>query len=120
MKSDVEELGRLLLGMRAAYARGENAMAWVNDNFSGKADRLVSILVAYDLQAGSYVKWARTNLAHNKKWCAQLAGLIQPYLEVGDHVMEAGVGEATTLSGVMKAVAGVAATGLSVYGFDII
>lgn len=119
MKSDVEELGRLLLGMRAAYARGENAMAWVNDNFSGKANRLVSILVAYDLQAGSYVKWARTNLAHNKKWCAQLADLIRPYLEVGDHVMEAGVGEATTLSGVMKAVTSVAATGLSAYGFDI-
>lgn len=119
MKSDVEELGRLLLGMRAAYARGENAMAWVNDNFSGKANRLVSILVAYDLQAGSYVKWARTNLAHNIKWCAQLADLIRPYLEVGDHVMEAGVGEATTLSGVLKAVTGVAASGLSAYGFDI-
>ena len=27
MKSDTQELGRLIMGMRAAYARGGNAMA---------------------------------------------------------------------------------------------
>lgn len=28
LHSDVTELGRLILGMRAAYTRGENAMAY--------------------------------------------------------------------------------------------
>jgi hypothetical protein len=56
MKSDANELGSILLGMRAAYARGDNAMAWVKDNFLGNGNKLVSTLVAYDLQAGSYLE----------------------------------------------------------------
>ncbi|MEQ1534306.1 MAG: class I SAM-dependent methyltransferase [Burkholderiaceae bacterium] len=116
MKSDEYEIGRLIMGMRAAYARGENAMAWARANSEGGDNTLVSALVAYDLQAGSYVEWARTNLNYNNKWCAQLAGLIQPHVEAGDHVMEVGVGEATTLAGVIKAVN---RPNLSVLGFDM-
>lgn len=119
MKSDANELGRILLGMRAAYARGDNAMAWVNDNFPGNGNKLVSTLVAYDLQAGSYVEWARTNLVYNDKWCAQIAGLLHPYLEAGDRVMEIGVGEATTLSGVMKAATSLTPGDLAFFGFDV-
>ncbi len=116
MKSNEHEISHLILGMRAAYARGDNVMAWARTNFARADNSLVSALVAYDLQAGSYVDWARANPNYNNKWCAQLAGLIQPYVEAGDHVLEVGVGEATTLAGVVKAVN---RPDLAVMGFDV-
>jgi ubiquinone/menaquinone biosynthesis C-methylase UbiE len=104
MKSDIQELGRAILGMRTAYARGDNAMAWARANTTQVENTLASTLVAYDLQAGSYVAGARANPAYINKWCEQLAGLIRPYLEPRDKILEVGVGEATTLTGVIKAV----------------
>lgn len=61
MKSDSHELGRLVNGMRAAYARGDNATAWARANSALPNNVLVSTLIAYDLQAGSYVAYAREN-----------------------------------------------------------
>ena len=116
MKSDKEELGRIILGMRAAYARGDNAMAWARANSASAGNELVSTLVAYDLQAGSYVAYARENPGYINNWCAQLAGLIRPYVEPGDHVLEVGVGEATTLTGVVKAVN---CKNISAFGLDV-
>ena len=59
MKSDTQELGSLIMGMRTAYALGDNAMAWARANSTRADNALVSTLVAYDLQAGSYVAGAR-------------------------------------------------------------
>lgn len=116
MKSDLNEISGLILGMREAYARGDNAMAWARANSSRKDNLLVSTLVAYDLQAGSYVANAHANPNYINKWCAQLAGLIQPYVEPGDGVLEVGVGEATTLAGVIKALN---LSNLNAFGFDV-
>lgn len=116
MKSDMQELGDLIVGMRAAYARGENAMAWARDNSTRADNALVSTLIAYDLQAGSYVAGALANPKYANSWCAQLAGLIRPYVEPGDRVMEVGVGEATTLTGVIKAVN---CQHIAALGFDV-
>lgn len=116
MKSDTQELGSVIMGMRTAYARGDNAMAWARANSTRADNALVSTLVAYDLQAGSYVAGARTNPNYINRWCAQLAGLIRPYVEPGDHVLEVGVGEATTLTGVIKAVN---CQNLTALGFDV-
>lgn len=116
MKSDAQELGRLIMGMRAAYARGDNAMAWARANSTRAENTLVSTLVAYDLQAGSYVAGARANSSYINRWCEQLAGLIRPYVEPGDHLLEVGVGEATTLTGVIKAVN---CQNLTAFGFDV-
>jgi ubiquinone/menaquinone biosynthesis C-methylase UbiE len=116
MKSDTQELGRLILGMRAAYARGDNAMAWARANSTLAVNALVSTLIAYDLQAGSYVAGALANPDYINRWCAQLAELLRPYVEPGDHVLEVGVGEATTLAGVIKAVN---CKNLSAFGLDV-
>lgn len=116
MEPDALELGRLIMGMRAAHARGENVMAWSRANFSQAGNALVSTLVAYDLQAGRYVENTRANPNYYTKWCAQLAGLIEPYVEVGDKVMEVGCGEATTLAWVMKELG---RHDLSAFGFDV-
>lgn len=116
MKSDVNEISSLILGMRDAYTRGDNAMAWARSNSSRKDNLLLSTLVAYDLQAGSYVDNARANPNYINEWCMQLAGLIQPYVELGDRVLEVGVGEATTLAGVLKSLN---QFNLNAFGFDV-
>jgi len=115
MKIDKKELGHVIIGMRAAYARGENAMAWARIN-STHDDTVVRALIAYDLQAGTYIENARNNPAYINSWSAQLAGLIDPYISAGDKIMEAGVGEATTLAGVMNAIT---AKCISAFGFDL-
>jgi ubiquinone/menaquinone biosynthesis C-methylase UbiE len=102
VKSDKEELSRLIMGMHAAYRQGENAMVWARANSTLSDNTLISTLIAYDLQAGTYVDATRNDLNYNKLWCEQLAGLLDPYVTQGDSILEVGVGEATTLTGVMK------------------
>jgi hypothetical protein len=92
MKSEEYKLRTSIEGMVAAYSRGENVMAWARSNLAyDGANDIVSTLVAYDLQAGSYVANARTNPEFRDKWCAQLANLISPYIEPGDSILEVGV-----------------------------
>lgn len=116
MKSNTQEVSRLIMGMRAAYARGDNAMVWARANSTRIENTLLSILVAYDLQAGSYVADAHRNSDYIDRWCMQLADLIKPYIEPGDYMLEVGVGEATTLAGVIKKVN---CSNLTVLGFDV-
>ena len=113
------ELAGLIRGMRNVYSRGGNAMAYarkVLKNESGEGtNSLTATLVAYDLQAGSYTRYARENAEQHAKWCLQLANLVAPFLPDGGSILEVGVGEATTLCGVRSALGGCR----QAYGFDI-
>lgn len=102
LRSDVAELRKLIMGMRAAYARGENAMAYARQALNSDDNSLVSALIAYDLQAGSYVASARENPEGNLRWCKQLAGILDPLLTKQGSLLEVGCGEATTLAEVLQ------------------
>lgn len=107
MKTTSKQTAEVILGMREAYAAGRNAMEWCREYYQAKriqcdGNNLFSTLVAYDLQAGSYISAARRNAENNRRWCKQLAGLFGSTLTSGDSVLEVGVGEATTLAGVLK------------------
>lgn len=116
--NDPTNLRMLLTGMRSAYSRGENAMQYARQHLGsgGSANLPLATLIAYDLQAGSYVKAARANPQYRAQWCNQLAALIQPVLPQGGSILEVGVGEATTLSGVLDALADQVG---QAFGFDI-
>jgi len=101
-RADVTELGRLMLGMRAAYARGENVMEYARQTASVLGNSPISTLIAYDLQAGTYIAGARANPDARLRWCNQLAGILNPYITKQSSVLEVGCGEATTLAGVLK------------------
>lgn len=104
--------------MRDAYHRGENAMAFARSFLEQNGDRNlpVATLIAYDLQTGSYVAQARKNPDANRRWCSQIAELIRPWLPSGGSLLEVGVGEATTLAGVL---ASIRPSGIAAFGFDI-
>jgi hypothetical protein len=95
------DLRELLVGMRAAFAQGENAMEYARRMLGRKENISVATLIAYDLQAGSYVRYALSDPESKRRWCSQLAGLVAAHLPSGGSVMEVGSGEATTLAGVL-------------------
>ncbi|MGC4406046.1 methyltransferase domain-containing protein [Methyloversatilis sp. MC4-4] len=110
------ELRTLLAGMREAFARGENAMEYARRMLGRNENLSAATLIAYDLQAGAYVRHALSDPAGKQRWCAQLAGLVAPHLPPSGSVMEVGSGEATTLAGLLEALPQRPATAL---GFDI-
>ncbi len=116
LPTDATELGRLMLGMRAAYARGENVMEYARHTASTLGNSPIATLVAYDLQAGTYIAGARANPEGRALWCEQLAGILNPYITKQSTVLEVGCGEATTLAGVLKRLAN---TPRKAFGFDI-
>ena len=118
MKPDIQVLNSLIMVMRSAFSKGENAMAYARANSTLADNTLVNTFIAYDLQAGSYVAIARKDTDCNNKWCSQLADLIQPYAETDDRVLEVGVGEGTTLAGVMNVLVGLG-LGLRSYGLRL-
>ncbi len=69
-QSDAELLRLLLIGMREAFQRGDNAMEWarrtLNEGGADTQNRTLATLVAYDLQSGSYVANARQ---YPEDWC---------------------------------------------------
>ena len=115
-------LGELIVEMRKAYKRGENAMEYArtflkSHNQNSSRNTIFSTMISYDLQAGTYVKGLKNNSQFKEtKFGPQLAGLIEPYLSKDGSVLEVGVGEATTLFYVIKSLN---IKPLKVCGFDI-
>lgn len=116
LRSDAEELRLLITGMRDAYVRGENAMEYARKAGSAAGNSPVATLIAYDLQAGSYIAEAKSNPSANTRWCSQLAEIINPFLTEQSSLLEVGCGEATTLAGVLHHVTNTPQYGL---GLDI-
>lgn len=116
MNPDILQLKTFIVNMRAAFARGENAMEYARRELGEATNLPVATLIAYDLQAGSYVDLARSNPANNDKWCQQLSKLIAPFLVDSGSLLEVGCGEATTLAGMIKHLP---VKPSAAYGFDI-
>jgi len=102
------QMYEIILEMRKTYQSGQNAMAFarkkineMNEIAGGEGNFILCTLVAYDLQTGTYVQNARLNIASNHKWCNQLSNLISPLLPPDGTLLEVGLGEATTLAGVL-------------------
>lgn len=102
-QSDADELRNLIVGMRAAFSRGENAMEYARKQLGRDVNTAVATLLAYDLQAGSYIKGALENPEGRDLWCSQLAEILNPLVVEGSSILEVGCGEATTLAGVLRA-----------------
>lgn len=113
---DASDLRAQILGVKAAYARGENAMEFLRKAAGDSRNSVVSTLLAYDLQAGTYVAHARANPERGQLWCTQLSRILQPYIAGRSSILEVGCGEATTLADVLKSLKSAPKHAL---GFDI-
>jgi len=93
-----------LLALRAAFARGENVLATAHACGAKERNATAATLVAYDLQAGSYVEDVKKDPELQRRWCQQVGHLLDPWLSDSSIVLEVGCGEATTLAGVLQSV----------------
>jgi uncharacterized protein YbaR (Trm112 family) len=102
--------------LRELYARGVNIMGTFRSLTSSTQNSTDAILVSYDLQSGSYVQAARDPVLRPKldRYAAEIAAVLEP-LEAAS-MLEAGVGEATTLCPVL---AGMKRRPDVVAGFDL-
>lgn len=115
MSTETDQLGRVISHMRAAFASGGNAMKAARSFLGSEVNDPVATLVAYDLQAGSYIRLARENPDLNRTWGEQIAELLRPFAEKEVSLLEVGSGEATTLAAVLQTLDQSAITAL---GFD--
>jgi len=114
--SDLTDLGRLIIGMRNAYYNGENAMEYARRFIGQQINSSDASLIAYDLQAGSYIADTKKKPEQHAKWCWQLSEILKPYMRNNTSILEVGCGEATTLSGVLH---NLNEFNLNAKGFDI-
>lgn len=117
MKISNKELGRLIIEMRKVYFSGGNAMEYARTFFKNESsyNEKVATLIAYDLQAGNYVNYAKKNPEQRKNWGLQIAEILNKELYENSSLLEIGVGEATTLSSITKYLP----ENIDVSGFDI-
>lgn len=81
-----------------AFREGRNVTAALREHLGTDRNTPEAIEIAYDLQAGSYVKSAEEQSAFMQAYARQLADLLGPHLESGDTLLDAGTGELTTLT----------------------
>jgi uncharacterized protein YbaR (Trm112 family) len=82
------------------YARGVNIMALLRACTGSENNRLEAILAAYDLQAGTYIR-ALDDPGHRERFAAYSGEIAEILASLGGRsLLEAGVGEATTLCAV--------------------
>lgn len=87
-----------LVELKELYASNTNIMALLRERTGSRQNSVESILLSYDLQAGSYVQ-AQRDPAHRAvfdRYMAEIAAVLRSL--GGGSLLEAGVGEATTLS----------------------
>jgi hypothetical protein len=99
------------------YQVGGNIIQKLKESGS-EFDLMKAIEVAYDLQAGSYVKAFRNpEHAKNKRTkCAEMASIVSKYIETPNSLLKVGVGEAVTLVPFLEAFPNPIG---HVHGFDI-
>jgi SAM-dependent methyltransferase len=101
--------------LRSAYHDGQNILRLIRDRFTLSTNEQASILLSYDLQAGSYIKALENSKfrALHQRYCESIGNIIrtlEPHC-----LLEAGTGEATTLFEVTKHLPPLEA----LHGFDL-
>lgn len=104
--------------LKEQYATGVNVSAFLKNQYGLDYNSEEIIEVSYDLQAGSYIEAMRNDntLLHKQEYAGQIIQEIRSLCDSPVSLLEAGVGEATTLAEVIKGFAG--NTTLA-YGFDL-
>jgi hypothetical protein len=102
--------------LQGLYKQGVNITQLLREEHGLQQNSANIIEIAYDLQAGSYVEYMKSaeNEMRVKAYSAEIARTVMTLCSPAS-ILEAGVGEATTLSGVMRNM-GPLVRG---YGFDL-
>lgn len=111
-ESNMEKI-KELEKIQEIYQQGGNLMEYFRQQDSRRHNDTASILISYDLQAGSYIASTRKRPDYTQTYTGMLADILRPTRP--QTVLEAGVGEATTLRHVAEALG----KDITYYGFDL-
>lgn len=102
--------------LKELYKQGQNISAFLRKNMGVEHNTREIIEISYDLQTGSYIDAMQNEkmAKHKEEYSREIANTILSLCEPTS-VLEAGVGEATTLSGVLKNLG----NKVNSYGFDL-
>jgi ubiquinone/menaquinone biosynthesis C-methylase UbiE/uncharacterized protein YbaR (Trm112 family) len=102
--------------LQLLYEQGKNITEILRDEKGLQINSTEIIEIAYDLQAGSYIAGMNNpeNAVQRRHYSTEIARTIQSLCQPRS-ILEAGVGEATTLSGVLKHFEG----DVTGFGFDL-
>jgi len=102
--------------LKQLYAQGQNISALLRKELNVNQNTQEIIEISYDMQTGSYIEAMNNEdmAKHKEEYTAEIASVILSLCNPMS-VLEAGVGEATTLAGVLKHLG----NDVSSYGFDL-
>lgn len=101
--------------IKEKYKKGDNIIKYLKDNkISENTNEIIAI--SYDFQSGNYIKNVEKNPEFNKKYTESIAKVINKLGVKYESILEAGVGEATTLANLISKLK---IKPQRIYGFDI-
>lgn len=104
-----------LAEIKEIFEKGKNITSYFKENEGVSNNSLHAIEISYDLQAGSYIKVVNENKEFNFNYTTALAKVIS---KLGcNSILEAGVGEATTLGNLVDKLQN--KNKIQSFGFDI-
>jgi uncharacterized protein YbaR (Trm112 family)/ubiquinone/menaquinone biosynthesis C-methylase UbiE len=108
MHKDLKEISKL-------YHDGVNIIKHLKNLSNSDMNSSEMIKISYDFQAGSYIKFALANPEWDNKFCGAFSKVLNQLGEYNS-ILEAGVGEATTLRNIVSRLINVPS---NIFGFDI-
>lgn len=101
---------------RKVYAENNNVTEFLKNELQKDYNTDEIIEIAYDLQAGNYIKNTNQNRANKDLYACELADILKPHLEHQSSLLDVGTGELTTLSLILNQINNML---LNVFAFDI-
>lgn len=101
---------------RKIYAENSNVTEFLRNELQTNYNTDEIIEIAYDLQAGSYIKKANLNRSNIDLHVYELAEILKPYITYQSSLLDLGSGELTTLSLLLNRIN---ILPLNVFAFDI-
>ncbi len=86
----------LIPRVKEIFEKGENIIQYLKNSKRGSLNTIEDILISYDFQSGSYIKFVEENPVYSNDYTNAIEKVISA-LGSFDVILEAGVGEATTL-----------------------
>jgi SAM-dependent methyltransferase len=90
-----------LVEIKKHYDEGGNVIQYIKNIEYTDTNSADAIQISYDMQAGSYVEFYKNNPESNFNYTTAVAKMLDK-LDTSGSIMEAGVGEATTLANVIE------------------
>ena len=108
-----------MVELKQLYRNGKNLMKHLRESSGSAINTPEAILAAYDLQSGSYIS-SLLNPEHGRKHAAYAREISEILAELSPkRMLEAGIGEATTLCGVLRGLGSAGKKPESVAGIDL-